>query len=190
MQRLLLSPLVLFTAYSLSLHTTPIDNEDIQSTDQEIHNCQSRKSSCGLCISDPNCGYCQEWLGEGTSPAFDISCIPGTDNRPNDIDRQCRTINKNWFYEDCNGFVNEDSGSIDQRFPLLTNTGTIENPPPLLPYQFFSPPPSPHSSATKIKPSSSKKTILLEVKTGKGPAFDPFNPMRDPTLPILPSKLK
>ena len=66
---------------------------------------------CNQCISDPDCGYCREYNGD-TTPQFTDTCMPsneqGVINGPGEDGPDCKEINKNFFYNNCKGFVNEN----------------------------------------------------------------------------------
>ena len=179
----LLLPTFLTTQPPLS--TTP-DLIDILSTSSPRNKCEERSRSCGHCTADPDCGFCQEWLGEGSSPAFEESCLPGNDDQPDDNDRQCRTSGKNWFYENCNDYVAEDSGKKrDTRYTLSSSTGTLENPPPavVVHTDVTTPITISTTSSSSILELSSKQKIKDQAQTNAVP-IDMTDPFRDPSIPI------
>ena len=66
--------------------------------------------SCKLCTADPDCGYCREYNGD-TTPQFTDTCMEsnerGVVTRPGEDGPDCKMLNKNFFYNNCDGFVDE-----------------------------------------------------------------------------------
>ena len=67
--------------------------------------------TCQSCTADPDCGFCVEYNGDAT-PQFTTTCMQSNENGvvtgAGEDGPDCREINKNFFYNNCIGYVKEN----------------------------------------------------------------------------------
>ena len=67
--------------------------------------------TCQSCTAAPDCGFCVEYNGDAT-PQFTTTCMQSNENGvvtgAGEDGPDCREINKNFFYNNCIGYVKEN----------------------------------------------------------------------------------